>query len=758
MNHLVTYLVYGALLVAGVIGITLSVPLQAPAVVLLGLGGFLSAVGLLICKSQLKVANPKLLGLCLIATMYFTLRAWLSPVIDLGIEDLMLILPASLLYLLVAHTLPGLLGAKFRQGVAGIVLGILLLHIGAAFIQLSGGEGYSLAGYFSSANAASEARVSGMYSYYGSFANFAVIAGLLCLSLGIWGRFVLSLRVIMFVLGVMALGLALWSQSRSAAVSLVVATIVFGILISISIGRQSSELKHRAKSVLIMLGVCGLLVGITGGVWVFKSRASDASNGVENVVFGTGVRMQFWSMAAEQWVEYPLIGAGSRSYSYESFRYWSPNLPTGTTNPEFVHNEYLQLLCDYGIIGLLFILVLVGSHILIGVKRVILLADQVGECGIKKGSNAMALTIAGVSGLVAMMVHIAFDFRTHLLANLLLLVCCAAWIMPLSKQVVSEVKANYTKWIMVCVLSVLGFTAILMGGWQLWGGLPLIENKMSKEDGAWSPEAVSRAKWIPILEEVSKRSPHFKRFQKLGTLYRLEAAEHTSSEKEYFVQKAIAAYELSSERHPYNPIPTINLASIYAAAGEFEKADQAYKASSEMAKARESWFRMHSQWAALHQQWGSDLLQKENSKGAEIHFLRAKELFKESYDYAYFYQNKQWVVEYSRLLITYARCLDGQKKYAEAELLFQEGREQVNWDNWQVDTKLNFYYGKHFYERGKYVWYQRKPEQAFEMMKKAKAQLLQHKAMMKSDVEAGYDEQLAKIQKVIDFLEQTGIK
>ena len=147
-----------------------------------------------------------------------------------------------------------------------------------------------------------------------------------------------------------------------------------------------------------------------------------------------------------------------------------------------------------------------------------------------------------------------------------------------------------------------------------------------------------------------------------------------------------------------------------------------------------------------------------NVKEAEAHFLRAKELYLESYEYAYFYQNKQWVVEYTRLLIAYARFLDSQKRYDDAELVYAEGREQVNWANWQTDTKLNFYYGQHLYEHGRQVWYQRKPQEAYGLMLRAKAQLEQHRSMMKDEVENGFAAQLADVDKVIEFLEQTGIK
>ena len=799
MNGLIIVLTCAALLVAGLIGITLSVPLQAPAVILLGLAAFLAGAQIWKSGSAFVPDGDRyisegfqpwggvgqwLLGLSVVSIGYFVVRACLSPVLDLGVEDLMLILPAGLLYLIAGHGLAGKSGARFRQGLAWIVVILLLMHLGSCLLQLGGGDGYSLASYFTSTSRPSQANIAGMYSYYGSFGNFGVIAGILCLSLGAWGRFGWGIRGIIFLLGLMALSFVVLSQSRSAVVSMVLALAVFGVMTYMSVAKQRDALRTKVRVLVVAIVGLSLLLGLFAGVKVFQNRANNASGA--DVVFDSGVRLAFWPMAVEQWQDNPIVGAGSRSYSYECFRYWSPNLSTAENNPEFVHNEYLQLLADYGLIGLLCILILIVGHLMMGVKRINSLSVRVGENGMRGGSNVMALTIAGVCGMTAMSVHIIFDFRTHLLANLLLLVCCAVWVLPVAKSIVRKsgsledeksgggfvpegdryISEGFQAWgksrmgsyVLALVMMVLGFGAIGLGGHQLWGGWPLIENKIAKEDGAWDPSAVDREKWISILKKSVERTPNFRRYLKLGTLYTLEAREKKGEEVGGSLDLAILNFRQAAERHPYDPVSHINIAKIETDRGNYASADVVFKNISPVAVSRERWFRMHSVWAKMHQRWAVDLWNKKDIRGAGNHFLRAKELFITSYDNANFRLNKQWGVEYTMLLITYARFLDGQKKYDEAELLFQEGRKQVNWYNWQVDTKLNFYYGKHFYERGKYVWYQRKPEQAYQMMKQAKAQLRQHKAMMKSDVEAGYDEQLAKIQKVIDFLEQTGIK
>jgi len=391
--------------------------------------------------------------------------------------------------------------------------------------------------------------------------------------------------------------------------------------------------------------------------------------------------------------------------------------------------------------------------LILGTKQVCKISKLLGEDGIQKGSNAMALAIAGVSGMVAMMVHIVFDFRTHLLANLLLLVCCAVWTLPLLG------KAENGGWRMKngCIsgiLLLLGLMTLFLGVKQLRSGWPLIINKMAKEDGSWNPLEVPREQWISVLEESIESEPHYRRYQRLGTLYRLNA----SSEEDGGKEKSISAYLSSIERHSENPIPWINLAGIYAEAGEFERSDKAYLAASEMAKSREPWFHMHLQWGEMHEHWALSLWKRGKFEQSEVHFLRAKELYHLNYKYENFNGNKQWGIAYSNLMIIYARQLDAQEKHVQAESVYKELLKLPHWYDLKKETQLHYYYGEHLYKHGKWIWFQRKPEQALVMMKKAKKILLESRAVRPEKIEKSKLELLADIQKIIDFLSQAGVR
>ena len=768
MNFLIIFFACVSLLAAGLVGTTLSVPLQAPTLVMIGFAGLFAAIKLWRMRMD---ANLTRLGrhpyiwlqaLALVAIFYFAIRAYWSPVHDLGIEDLMLILPAGLLYLVVGYNVGGKGGIKLRESIAWVVIFILLLHVGSCFLQLKGGGGYSLSIYFSGSSRATPTHINGMYGYYGSFANFAVIAGFLCLSLGVWGRYGHGLRILITLLGMLALGLALWSQSRSAALSSCAALVVFITLVYISLEQQGGIVKAWMRRVLVSLSVLVCALVVFGGLWVFGQRGVNSLG----MIFDSGVRVPLWAMAAEQWAHNIVLGAGSRSFSYECFTYWSDGLNSGELSPEFVRNEYLQLLTDYGLIGFMLIMTLLFSHLVLGLRQVCRLSEKVGENGLRCGSNAMALAIAGSCGMVAMAVHICFDYPTHLLPNLLLMICCAVWILPLpllshtdsGNELAVKLRGSSSCRFMAIMLSILGVVAIGLGGQELWAGLPLIKNKIAKETGAWKPEKVDHAVWIPALEESLARAPHWRRYERLGTLHYTGAMRAASLEdQERLMNLAIDSYLASLERNPHNLVAKLNLVYLYVEQKQWFKADGLYTEMSEFARARERRFRVHKKWGDMHLRWASDLMGKQASNEVEIHFAEAKRLYNASYDYALYYDVDEWIMQYTRLLIGYANFLGHENRYDEAQTLYDEAKQQGMARNMQIHTKLNFYYAKHLYAHGNYLWHQRMPEKAYDLMIKAKEALNKHQELMNGEAGEMWNRQMLEVQEMIHFFEETGI-
>ncbi|MDG1357730.1 MAG: O-antigen ligase family protein [Akkermansiaceae bacterium] len=761
------------MLLAGVFGTTLSVVPQTPAVITAGIAAVLVAVAasknLVRGRASLLPQPSAYTGLPLfsvLAVCYFVVRAWLSPVKDLGIEDLMLIMPAGIFYLSAGIVLSGKQAISVRLVLAWVVIFLLSLHVASGLMQLAGGKGFSVVFQFMGARPASEGSVIGMYGYYGSFANFAVIAGLLCISLGVWGRYALSVKGFILLLGLVSLFLSTLSQSRSAALSMMAGLLVLAILIVMSLAHQSPPIKKWALRVVGGMIALIVISSVVACYWVIQVRAGSNSGEGLNSLFDSVARLNFWPMAYDQWLDFPIFGAGARSFSYLCFEYWNPNLSTMHANPEYVHNEYLQLLADYGLIGLLLITVALVMHCYIGWDQTRKLARTLKGDSLRKGSNAMALTIAGVSGMIAMSVHVCFDFRTHLLANLLLLICCAVWLLPIRRlsptpaggEKISGARPHFQSYITLLCLFILGIAAIGIGGQQLWAGMPLFKQRMLKEDGAWKPYQVDRSVVIPMLEKSLSRTPRWQRSKRLGMLYKIEADEAKQpATKEKFYNMAEVACLASIKRNEHDPVPRINLAGIYTSQSRYSDADQVYAESSSMAEAREPWFKMHTQWALLRHHMAMISIEEGKSKVAEMHFHKAIDLFQHSRNMGVTMRSNKWKESYTECLLAYALFLDSEGRFEEAETLYSK-LEKAGEDRYFLVAMCFYHYrGLHYYNHSLELWRRGEAEEAYLSMLKAKESMQVVRRCNKNMESELTDREIKQIQGFIQFFETTGI-
>ena len=761
------------MLLAGIFGITFSVVPQTPAVIAAGVTAVVIFILLIAnraqsisCSSQKTSDQRWLSAFSVLGICYFVVRAWLSPVKDLGIEDLMLIMPAGILYLSAGILLVGKQAVRARLTLAWVIILLLILHVVSSFMQLRGGEGFSPVYYYMGATPASQGHVIGMYGYYGSFANFAVIAGLLCLSLGVWGRFVFPVRGLIFCLGLVSLSLSIISQSRSAALSLVAGLAVFAVLIMVSVARQNPNVKSWARRIFGVTIAAIMIGSIIACYLVIQMRASSNANGGMSSLFDSVARLNFWPMAYDQWLDFFFIGGGARSFSYLCLLYWNPNLSSMHANPEFVHNEYLQLLTDYGLIGLVIVMIGFLAHYYMGWGQTRKLARMSEQVELRKGSNAMALTIAGMSGMVAMSVHICFDFRTHLLANLLLLVCCAVWVLPIRKSAKPSLRADsshhavsqYQYLGALVLLLALGLGSIGLGGHQLWAGMPLVEQRAIKEDGAWKPYEVDRSVWIPVLERSVTRSPRWQRLKRLGILYKMEADQETQPEmKESLYAKAEAACLASIKRNPFDPIPRINLAAMYTSQSKYSEADNAYAETSAMARAREPWFMMHTHWASLHYRMALTSFEKSDSETAQIHFRKAIDLFEFSKDAGVTMRQNNWKQAFTQCLLAYAIFLDKDKQYDEAEIMYNRIEEIENASYRLGEMHFYNYQGAHYYDHSLELYYKKAPERAHQLMVLALESMQMSRRYGEHEERSLIDERIDKVRSYLKFFEAAGI-
>lgn len=255
-------------------------------------------------------------------------------------------------------------------------------------------------------------RASGFFISPNHFSGLLEIIGLMALSFLIWSRSPAFGRVLLgYVVLACAAGVAI-SGSRGGYLSLAFGFFVFFLLSLYAwyhVRRQQFAVIATGSAIGGAAVLCGLL-------WVmFQSQTLKlrflAINDPENM------RFLLWDSAIQQFLLSPWFGTGAFSFFYYGRLFRNPAVQH---DPIHVHNDYLQLLADYGVIGAILFLVLLVVHLGAGLAGMRVLVRRLSQMQESQG-DGLALVIGAISVIGAYMVHSVVDFNMHLTVNALLI-------------------------------------------------------------------------------------------------------------------------------------------------------------------------------------------------------------------------------------------------------------------------------------------------------------------------------------------------
>ncbi len=205
-------------------------------------------------------------------------------------------------------------------------------------------------------------------------------------------------------LAVMLAGVA-FSLSRGGLLAL-----LGGVFVCLALRRAWSPGSSGARYVFLAL-VLGLMLGVWFGLGSVETRLATLWQGNS---FNAS-RLSLWSRVWPLAGEYPLWGTG-----YGTFLYVEPLTRTSPTQVGLVydhaHNDYLEVLLEGGVIGLVLALAALGLVFWLGYRA----------WNRHQGSRAAGLALGGLFGLTTVAVHSAGDFGLHVPAiAVLVTVLCA---------------------------------------------------------------------------------------------------------------------------------------------------------------------------------------------------------------------------------------------------------------------------------------------------------------------------------------------
>jgi len=171
------------------------------------------------------------------------------------------------------------------------------------------------------------------------------------------------------------------------------------------------------------LVVLAILVG--GGFYFIprsqfiKARFREMTR---NGQLNTNARLVMWRPAIQMWRTNPWWGVGPAHYDYR-YRAWRPVMMQ--SQPDRAHNDYVNTLADWGIVGFALVAaawVALGAGV---IKTWKFVGGSSADLG-GRNSNKFALVLGASGGLLTILFHSAGDFNMHIPANAIVVVTLMA--------------------------------------------------------------------------------------------------------------------------------------------------------------------------------------------------------------------------------------------------------------------------------------------------------------------------------------------
>lgn len=375
-------------------------------------------------------------------------------------------------------------------------------------------------------------RATGTYINPNHFAGFLEMLLPLGIAYTIVGRMKPALRVFIGYASLMiAAGIAI-SLSRGGWLATGLSLILFFLIL----------LFHRGFRLPAALALLVILLG----VGYCAPRSSVIQQRAEITVKEVGsteyTRYRLWIPALELWRETPWLGIGPGHFDT---RFTSVRPQEIQAKPDRTHNDYLNTLVDWGVVGLVLVLgalAIIGYGIARVWRHVGGMAPDLGN----RRSNRFAFVLGASFGLVALLFHSATDFNMHIPANAILAVTMLALL-------ASHQRFSTERWWTNASRPLVGLVSVaLLAGMAVLGATGVRRATAY----VWTERAAKQPNFSPArvaaLERAFAAEPKdFKIAYDLGECFRIPSFEGGDDYAE-LAQKAITWFQRAEQLNRYD--------------------------------------------------------------------------------------------------------------------------------------------------------------------------------------------------------------
>jgi tetratricopeptide (TPR) repeat protein len=512
-------------------------------------------------------ADLGVIALGAVTAGWFAWRAWTSPVGELGQADLLLAGGAVAAFVCIRAIAGHALAERILTW--GIAL-LLLANLVVIFQQI---QDPPFAPVFRSRVAIWP---SGFYAHYNEAANYLIASSLLVGAAALFGRHARVTRLLWCLIAIAGLAGVWFTRSRGGILGAAVGCGVFAVVALVLAKRRGSRWFAPA---LITIPLIGLLIGtflLMG--WQNAQQSRHAGAGIDQLL-DNDLRLYFLGIALSCIGLHPLAGGGSRSFSWECYRFWEQRAQgVGGSRPDMVHNEWVQSATDYGLLGSGLLVGLIGALVLAAILR--LLFEETPES--RDSSDSWRL--GALAGLAGMMVQSCFSFVFHLMPGILLLGICLGQ-MSRSKVQPSGAQSIGTR-ILLTVAAIACAVLLLPTGWVGSQVTRILWPTYFSKQGPFSSEARTDA-----LGDALQLWPQPSLYQDRALVFQQLAGSNEGAGFREPAERAIDDYQEASRLHPYDPGLAVNRANLLSALRRDSEAEEEYARTIQLQGGMEPGFR-----------------------------------------------------------------------------------------------------------------------------------------------------------------------
>jgi O-antigen ligase len=399
-------------------------------------------------------------------------------------------------------------------------------------------------------------RASGTYISPNNLAGFLDLLLPLAAAYVLVGRMKPVVRILLGYAVLAMLGGMAVTFSRGGWVA--VGTALLVLLVVLTLHRN-----HRLPAILLLVV---LAVGGTIFVTRYLSKSLSYIQRVESLgstgQFDYAVRRDIWVAAAQMWGDHFWWGVGPDHYNYR-FREYRPQ--SVQLNPDRVHNDYLNLVTDWGVAG--GFIVMAGLMVFASGLKKTWEYVRPSENDFGRGlSNRFAFFLGASTGLLALAIHSCVDFNLHIPANAILAVTLLALLSSNLRFATEQHWAGARLPLRVPVTLVLLAGAVYLGG-QGW---------RRAQEAAWLARAELSPVYSPAqianLEKAFAAEPgNFETAYHLGEAYRVESFDG-GQDYEKLAKAAMQRYERGMKLNPHDGYNYLGYGMCLDWLGRFDEA------------------------------------------------------------------------------------------------------------------------------------------------------------------------------------------